>query len=284
MDNRIFQAKNLGYTYNGGISALRGVNLEIAPGEKVAILGANGSGKSTLLKLLDGLLYPSSGELWAFAKPLTQETMADAEYALAFRRRVGLVFQDPDVQLFSPTVWDEVAFGPLQLGLLKEEVSERVKATLALLEIERLAQRPPHRLSDGEKKKVALASVLSLEPEVLLLDEPTASLDPRSQSHLVELITELHQAGKTIVTATQDLDIVEEIADRVYVLNERNELAAEGAIAEVLASRELLLQANLIHAHTHRHDGTTHAHPHRHLRFHEHEHREETAEAGMGSN
>ncbi|MFH1484672.1 MAG: ABC transporter ATP-binding protein [Chloroflexota bacterium] len=278
MDSPVFQAKNLGYAYNGGITALAGVNLEIAAGEKVAILGANGSGKSTLLKLLDGLFYPSSGELWAFGRLLTQESMADAEYVLAFRSRVGLVFQDPDVQLFCPTVWDEVAFGPLQLGLSQQDVRNRVGDTLALLEIERLAQRPPYHLSGGEKKKVALASVLSLDLEVLLLDEPTASLDPRSQAHLVDLIGELHQAGKTIVTATQDLDIVEEIADRAYILNEKNELAAEGGVAEILASREILLDANLVHEHVHRHDGTTHAHPHRHLTFHEHEHKGQTVE------
>lgn len=272
MGHLIFAADNLGYSYDG-VTALQDINLSIAAGEKVVILGANGSGKSTLLKLLDGLYYPSCGELRAFGKAMTAQNLTDARFASDFRRRVGLVFQDPDVQLFSPTVWDEVAFGPLQLGLPQDQVNERVRATLSSLGIEKLAERPPHRLSGGEKKKVAIASVLSMGQEVLLLDEPTASLDPRSQAYFIELVRKLNAEGVTIVTATQDLDSVEEIGDRAYVLGEDNHLAGEGTIEEILVSGDLLLNANLVHTHLHRHNGAAHTHPHRHLSFHEHGHK-----------
>jgi len=270
----IFELHQVSFGYDRVI-ALDRVDLTIGAGEKVAILGANGSGKSTLLKLLDGLYFPSAGQVTAFGLPLTSELLEDEAYAFAFRRRVALVFQDPDVQLFSPTVWDEVAFGPLQLGLAKEEIVERVQTTLRLLNIEKLRDRSPHRLSGGEKKKVALASVLAVQPEVLLLDEPTAALDPRSKSNLVDFLIQMHKSGKTIVTATHDLDIVCHIADRVYVLGEDNRLVAAGHPAEILADVPLLERTNLIHVHVHGHgygEEQLHAHPHLHSDFHEHEH------------
>jgi cobalt/nickel transport system ATP-binding protein len=272
MGRVIFQAKDLAYSYADGLVALDGVCLTIKAGEKVAILGANGSGKSTLLKLLDGLYFPSAGELLAFGEPVTEKALQEEERAFAFRRRVGLLFQDSDVQLFSPTVWDEVAFGPLQLGLGQERLEERVEAVLDFLGIRSLAERPPYRLSGGEKKKVALASVLVLEPEVLLLDEPTANLDPRTQSSLIELLIRLNAEGRTIITATHDLDIVEEIADWVYILGEGHRFVAQGRPREMLAQRELLLATNLVHEHRHRHDGAVHAHPHPHHTYHDHEH------------
>ncbi len=163
MDNTfIYEAKNLDYDYPGGIPALRQVCFDIGVGELVALVGANGSGKSTILKLLDGLLFPTAGELLAFGMKLSEKILETGNMAADFRRRVGLVFQDPDVQLFSPTVWDEVTFGPLQLGISKEEVIYRANEALDLLNIGKLRERPPYLLSGGEKKKVSLASVLSL--------------------------------------------------------------------------------------------------------------------------
>ena len=172
------------------------VNLEVQAGESLVILGANGSGKSSLLKLLDGLYFPSSGTISAFGKPLTEEALRNDEFNFAFRRRVGLVFQDSDVQLFSPSVLDEVAFAPLQLGLARDEVNRRINSALEALQIEKLRDRAPHRLSGGEKRRVALASILTLQPDVWLMDEPTAGLDPRSQSWLVEFILESTQTGE----------------------------------------------------------------------------------------
>ena len=176
----LFELRDAHFEYEG-IPALRGLSLQFQAGERVALLGANGSGKSTLLRILDALHFPSSGALLFEGKQLTPELLRDDRFAFAFRRRVALVFQHPDVQLFNPTVFDEVAFAPLQLQWPREKVLAKVNETLELMKITHLRDRTPYRLSGGEKKRVALASVLVLEPEVLLLDEPTATPDPRSQ-------------------------------------------------------------------------------------------------------
>jgi cobalt/nickel transport system ATP-binding protein len=174
-----------------------------------------------------------------------------------------LVFQNPDVQLFNPTVFDEVAFGPLQMGWSSSEVSERVNSALETMGVVDLRDRAPYRLSGGEKKRVALASVIVLDPEVLLLDEPTSMLDPRSQSQLIDLIQNWKATSKTVVTATHQLEIVEDIAERVVVL-EQGSVTAEGTPSEILSNSELLLRANLVHAHRHRHGDMVHSHPHLH--------------------
>jgi cobalt/nickel transport system ATP-binding protein len=247
------------------------LSLEIAQGERVALLGANGSGKSTLLRLLDGLYAPQQGSIQFDGAPLTPERLANDKVAFAFRRRVALVFQNPDVQLFNPTVFDEVAFAPLQMQWSKDEVRSRVAAAMELMHISHLHDRPPYRLSGGEKKRVALASVIVLEPDVLLLDEPTATLDPRSQSQLIDLIQTWKGSTKTVICATHQLEIVEDIADRVVVMEE-GRVAGEGAAAEILRNNELLLRANLVHAHRHTHDGVTHSHPHIHSHSEHHQH------------
>ncbi len=267
----VFEAERISFAYNNQV-ALRDLSLTVYEGERIAILGANGSGKSTLLKLLDGLYFPSAGTLCAFGEPLTEQALQDDARAFAFRRRVGLVFQDPDVQLFSPTVWDEVTFAPLHLGLPKSQVIARAEWAMELLGIEKLRERAPHRLSGGEKKKVALASVLSLRPDVWLLDEPTASLDPRSQSRLLDFIGELGKEGKTIITATHDLDIVEEIADRVVMFCEEHQMTGDGTPHEVLSDYDRLIECNLVHAHRHHHGSTEHVHQHLHPATHEHQH------------
>ncbi len=182
---------------------------------------------------------------------------------------MGLVFQSPDVQLFSATVFDEVAFGPLQLRLSKEEVRERVSTILDRREIAHLKDRPPHRLSGGEKKRVALASVLVLDPDVLLLDEPTAALDPRSESQIIDLLIGWGDGKKTVIAATPDLGLVEDIADHCFVLRAGG-IAAEGSPEDLLRDEELLRRTNLIHAHRHRHSGgNSHSHPHSHPHRHE---------------
>lgn len=271
MTENVFDVQNVVYRYNTEVTALRGLSLQVARGERIAILGANGSGKSTLLRLLDGLYFPESGSITAFGEPLTEERLQDDTFAFAFRRRVALVFQNPDVQLFSPTVFDEVAFGPLQLRWPKDDIRRKVNETLDLLEITHLKDRSPHRLSGGEKKRVALASVLVLDPEVLLMDEPTAALDPKSQSMVVDFLIGWSGGAKTVITATHDLDIVSEIADRCYVFRQGLSVA-EGTPDQVLGNQELLESSNLIHAHRHAHaGGEMHAHAHFHLR-HEHTH------------
>lgn len=272
LDKLIFELEKVSFAYDGGIPALEEISLGIRSGELVAILGANGCGKSTLLKILDGLYLPTGGQARAFGRPLVEETMQDEGFASSFRQRVGLIFQDSDVQLFSPTVWDEVAFAPLQMGLGRDEVVARVEEALRLLSIEKLEDRPPHRLSSGEKKKVSIASILSLRPEVWLMDEPDAGLDPRSQSWLVDFILELGEQGQTIVLATHDLDIARELASRICVLSEDHRLVADGSPQDVLTDQDLLLRCNLIHQHRHYHQDLAHVHHHWHLERHVHGH------------
>ena len=245
----VFDVCDVSYAYEEKQAALEHVNLKVPAGESLVILGANGSGKSTLLNLLDGLYFPSSGTITAFGKPLTEEALRDDEFNFAFRRRVGLVFQDSDVQLFSASVLDEVAFAPLQLGLAREEVNRRIDSALEALQIEKLRDRAPHRLSGGEKRRVALASILTLQPDVWLMDEPTAGLDPRSQSWLVEFILNQRKQGKTIVTATHDLTIAEEIATSICVFSEEHQIVASGKPSEVLNDHDLLHLSNLSHYH-----------------------------------
>lgn len=247
----IFQVHEVSFAYDGAQSALEGVSLDIAARESAVILGANGCGKSTLLKVLDGLCFPSEGSVMAFETPLTEEALRDDQYNSGFRRRVGLVFQDSDVQLFSPSVIDELAFAPLQLGLSRAEVNRRVEVALGALRIEKLRNRAPHRLSGGEKRRVALASLLTLDPEVWLLDEPTAGLDPRSHSWLIEFMLQQRELGKTIITATHDLGLAEEIASVVHVFSEDHQITASGPPAEILRDHDLLHRCNLYHYHAH---------------------------------
>jgi cobalt/nickel transport system ATP-binding protein len=247
----VFRLRGVRHVYHDRHVALDSVDLEVRAGEQVVLLGANGSGKSTLLKLLDGILMPSGGEMEVFGEPVRVVAAGSEEDSHRFHRRVGLVFQDPDIQLFSATVFDDVAFGPLQLGLSQDEVRAACDEALAHMDIAHLSDRAPFELSGGEKKRAAIASVLSLRPEVLLLDEPTASLDPRTKWVLVNLIRELGSAGRTIVTATHELDIVPLIATRAVVLGEHRRVLADGPVERVLADRDLLIEANLIHEHLH---------------------------------
>ena len=269
----ILEADGLTFAYPGREEGLKGVSFRIARGERVALLGANGSGKSTLLYLLDGLYFASAGEVRALGETLTESRLEDPAFGPRFRREVGLLFQNSEAQLFCPTVEEDVAFGPLQAGWPQEEVARRVKEVLALLEIEALRKRAPGTLSAGEKKKVALASLLVLSPSVLLLDEPTTGLDPRSQSTLLEILDALRARGMTLLTATHDLAAVPHVADRVLVLSPDHRLVADGPAEKILTDTALLEEVNLVHAHTHRHGSVVHRHPHLHTVLHHH-HRE----------
>jgi cobalt/nickel transport system ATP-binding protein len=262
----VFVCRDLRYSYLDRFPALDGVSLDVRAGEKLALMGANGCGKSTLLKVLDGLIHPTSGTFHAFGQLVTEDNLEDEQFSMGFRSRVGFVFQNADAQVFSPTVQEEVAFGCLQLGVPHDEALNRVSDVLAMLDISDLVDRAPFQLSGGQKKRVAIASVLVMNPEVLIFDEPTAALDPRTQQWLTELIVELNDAGKTIVLATHDLDVLELIADRCIVFGEDHTILGEGSPVEVLGNRDLLLAANLIHEHSHRHDEPTgpieHTHEH----------------------
>lgn len=263
MTTPVFKLNSVDYSYRE-VSALAKLSLVIPRGQRVILLGANGSGKSTLLRVLDALYFPDAGTVSAFGEPLDPERMADEERSISFRRRVGFLFQNPDVQLFNASVFDELAFGPLQLRWSKERIRQRVEEMLVATGLEHLRDRPPHRLSGGEKKRVALASVLIVDPEVLLLDEPTASLDPESKCRLLESLIDWEGGSKTLVMATHDLDIVEDVADLCVVM-QRGGVIALGTPEVILGDEELLRRTGLIHAHRHRHtDGIVHLHPHFH--------------------
>ncbi|HEX2987726.1 MAG TPA: ABC transporter ATP-binding protein [Chloroflexota bacterium] len=243
----ILRMEGVSYSYMGRYPALVGVDLSVARGERLVILGANGCGKSTLLKIADGLIRPDAGRAETCGEDASA-AVDDLAVAHRLHRQVGLVFQDADVQLFSPTVWDDVAFGPLQMGWDDGEVRRRVESALELMGIEALARRAPYELSEGEKKRASIATVLSLDPDLLLLDEPTANLDPRSKGVLVELIARLADEGKTVVTTTQELEIAPEVGRRALVFgySERRQVA-EGPVLRVLDDTDLLVRANLIH-------------------------------------
>lgn len=259
-----FVLTDVHHSYREGLESLSGVTLSIEQGEHVAIVGANGSGKSTLLKMLDGLVFASRGDVQALGRPLTEDALEEPAFRREFRSQVGFVFQEPDVQLFCPSVFDELAFGPLQLGLPEADVRGRVARSAEALRLEKLLDRAPYALSGGEKKRVAIGSVLTMEPCVLLLDEPTNDLDPRSQVWLLDVLAEWKATGRTVVLTTHDLSVAAEEVDRMIVLSEDHVVVADGTPREVLARQELLLQVNLIHEHAHRHGGVLHAHPHTH--------------------
>ncbi len=261
------------YDYAPDIPALAGLSLAVAPGERVVILGANGCGKTTLLKLLAGLLFPQRGRYRAFGREITEHLLSCEPFGLYFRKEVGVLFQNVDAQLFNPTVEDEIAFGPLQLKERPDLLRQTVQESLDRFGLRNLAGRPPFALSGGEKKKVALAAVLAVNPRVLLLDEPTAGLDPRSSRILVDLILDAQGQGKTVVTSTNDLHIVPEIASRVVVFGEDRRILTTGAPEVILQDRAILRAANLIHRHRHAHEGVWHEHEHDHSAvFHTHAH------------
>jgi cobalt/nickel transport system ATP-binding protein len=261
----VFNLKHVNYAYTNGSPVLQDVSLDFLSGERTVILGANGTGKSTLLSLLDGLVFPTSGVISAFGGALSEEALENRAYAAGFRKRVAFVFSNPDVQLFSSTVWDEIAFGPLQLNLTVKEIRDIVEFQLESLRIADLRDRAPYTLSDGQKKKVAIASSLATDPDVILLDEPTNGLDPRTQVWLIELLHELYHQGKTIISATHDLSIAGDIAERAVVISEDHTVAADGAFHEIIANDDLLLRVNLIHEHAHYHGRTAHVHRHGHF-------------------
>ena len=271
----VFEVEGVRFAYPGQPPCLDGVTFEVGRGERLALVGANGSGKSTLLHLLDGLFFPESGRVAYLGSDLTERALDSAPFGPLFRREVGFLFQNSEAQLFCPTVEDELAFGPLQMGWAEDEVLRRIEDTLALLEIGKLQDRAPAALSAGERKRVALASLLVLAPSVLLLDEPTAGLDPRSQSLLLGILEALHGRGLTLVTATHDLTLLPHLADRVVVLSEEHRIVADGPPENVLADTDLLLAVNLIHAHSHRHGRLVHSHPHQHVVAHDHGHEHE---------
>jgi cobalt/nickel transport system ATP-binding protein len=267
----LIELEGVRYDYFGKIPALNGVSLSIGEGERFAIIGANGSGKSTLLQILDGLLFPSAGRFSFRGRDVTEASLREAAFLRFFRERMGYVFQDSDAQLFCPTVFDELLYGPLQLAISEDEAEDRANRVMRMIDIDGLRDRPTYMLSAGEKKRVAIGSVLTMNPDVLLLDEPTNGLDPKTEAFLVELVLFLNDAGKTIVIASHDLSLVGDLDMRVALLSEAHQVEKVGTASEILEDTDLLLQANLIHEHRHYHGPQSHRHSHSHVFKHRHD-------------
>ncbi|MEJ5327615.1 MAG: ATP-binding cassette domain-containing protein [Candidatus Bathyarchaeia archaeon] len=237
----LFRLENLSHKYSDGTLALDNISLSFAKGERIALLGPNGSGKTTLLLHLNGILKPTAGRIYFEDKPLEYSPKA----LLELRRRVGFVFQDPNDQLFAPTVKQDVAFGPLNLGQPAGQVKKVADEALKLVGMSEYADKPPHFLSLGQKKRVALAGVLAMKPEVVIMDEPTSNLDPRGTSEILHLLLRLNkELGLTLILATHDVDMVPLFASKLYILN-KGKLVSEGAPAELFSDAELIRSVNL---------------------------------------
>lgn len=235
----LIETRELTHVYRGSVRALEGVNFIAERKARIAVIGPNGAGKSTLFKHFNGILKPTSGGVLVRGEPITKENLREV------RKFVGIVFQNPDDQIISPTVEQDIAFGPINLGLDEDTVAHRVEEALRLLGIEDLRERAPHHLSGGEKKRVAIAGILAMEPQVLVLDEPTAGLDPQGVEDLVTFINRLPEDyGMTVIFSTHHLDLVAEMADFIYVMD-RGKVMGSGTVEEVFARPELLTRAKL---------------------------------------
>lgn len=240
MSQLILEAVNLEYSYPDGTSALRKVNLQVQKGEKLAILGSNGAGKSTLFMHFNGIYRPDTG----FVKYEGQDISYKKKDLTELRKKVGIVFQDPDSQLFSASVWQDISFGPLNLGLPAELVTQRVKQALADTETTDIEDKPTHLLSYGQKKRVSIAGVLAMEPEVIIFDEPTAGMDPRHSQEFMQLLEKLNNEGKTIILSTHDVDLAYSWSDQLAIMH-RGEVIAHGLPGELFTRPEIVKQANL---------------------------------------
>lgn len=237
----LFRLENLSHCYSDGTLALDNIILSFAKGERIALLGTNGSGKTTLLNHLNGILKPTAGTIYYEDKPLEYNSKA----LLNLRKRVGFVFQDPNDQLFAPTVKQDVAFGPLNLGYSQDKAKELVDEALKTVGMSEFTEKPPHFLSLGQKKRVALAGVLAMQPEVIIMDEPTANLDPRATSEILHLLLRLNKdAGITLILATHDVDMVPLFANRLYILS-KGKIVSEGTPKEIFSNAELIRSVNL---------------------------------------
>lgn len=222
----MIELKNVCYAYGKEI-ALRYINLNIQKGESVIIQGPNGCGKSTLIKLLNGIIFPMEGSYTYQGHEITEKTLKDTRFAKWFHQQMGYVFQNADTQLFCGSVEEEIAFGPTQMGLSENEIRQRTEDCLKLFGIEKLRERPPYHLSGGEKRKVSLACILSMNPEVLILDEPLAGLDEKTQDMLINFLQNFHNAGKTLITITHNRQLADAIGTRFAYMNEEHELKTE---------------------------------------------------------
>ena len=240
MEHIHLETKNLSFTYPDGTQALRNVNIQIKKGEKIAILGPNGAGKSTLFSLFYGLSEPTSGHVEIDGEKIVFER----DELLKVRQKVGIVFQDPNDQLFAPTVKEDEAFGPMNLGLEYDEVKRRIAESLEMVGMSGFEDKTPHHLSGGQQKRVAIAGIVAMRPDIMILDEPTAGLDPEGVDKVLDILNNLNKEGISIVISSHDIEMVNEFADKIYVLYD-GEIIASGDKHEIFSDKELLKKAHL---------------------------------------
>ena len=240
MTNIQLSTENLSFTYPDGTRALKNINIEIEKGEKVAIIGPNGAGKSTLFSHFNGLTEPTSGCVKIEGKPISFEK----DELLKVRQKVGIVFQDPNDQLFAPTVKEDIAFGPMNLGLSYDEVEKRVEDALKMVGMENYEDKTPHHLSGGQQKRIAIAGLIAMKPELMILDEPTAGLDPDGVEKVLNIMNQLNEEGMTLIISSHDIDMISKYADKIFVLY-NGEIIESGNKNKIFSDMELLKKAHL---------------------------------------
>lgn len=240
MTNIQLSTENLSFTYPDGTQALKNINIEIEEGEKVAIIGPNGAGKSTLFSHFNGLTEPTSGCVKIEGKPISFEK----DELLKVRQKVGIVFQDPNDQLFAPTVKEDIAFGPMNLGLSYDEVEKRVEDALKMVGMENYEDKTPHHLSGGQQKRIAIAGIIAMKPELMILDEPTAGLDPDGVEKVLNIMNQLNEEGMTLIISSHDIDMISKYADKIFVLY-NGEIIESGNKNKIFSDMELLKKTHL---------------------------------------
>ena len=240
MTNIQLSTENLSFTYPDGTQALKNINIEIEKGEKVAIIGPNGAGKSTLFSHFNGLTEPTSGCVKIEGKPISFEK----DELLKVRQKVGIVFQDPNDQLFAPTVKEDIAFGPMNLGLSYDEVEKRVEDALKMFGMENYEDKTPHHLSGGQQKRIAIAGIIAMKPELMILDEPTAGLDPDGVEKVLNIMNQLNEEGMTLIISSHDIDMISKYADKIFVLY-NGEIIESGNKNKIFSDMKLLKKAHL---------------------------------------
>lgn len=240
MEQIHLETKNLSFTYPDGTKALKNVNIQIKKGEKIAIIGPNGAGKSTLFSHFNGLSEPTSGHVEIEGEKI----VFTRDELLKVRQKVGIVFQDPNDQLFAPTVKEDVAFGPMNLGLDYDEVKNRIKESLEMVGMSGFEDKTPHHLSGGQQKRVAIAGIIAMKPEIMILDEPTAGLDPEGVDKVLNILNKLNDEGMSIVISSHDIEMINQFADRIFVLYD-GEIIAEGDNHKIFSDKALLKKAHL---------------------------------------
>lgn len=241
----MIRLKDVSFKYKNKV-ALNKIDINIEEGESIAIIGPNGSGKSTLLKLLNGIIFSSQGKYFFDETEISEEKIKDNKFSKFFHKKIGFVFQNSDTQLFCSTVFEEIAFGPIQMGLSNGDIEKRVNGCLRMLNIEKIKDEHPYNLSGGEKKRVAIASVLALNPEVLVLDEPMNGIDPKGKKFLKELLIMLNKSGKTIICATHDFEYVEGIFKRGIVFSENHNIVRDDRYENIIKDKQFLEEHNII--------------------------------------